>query len=753
MSRWPKHGKPRKDRSAKAPYNFVPLPERVVTVDPERLPDQDRYYPDRHTGWIDCELTTASPLYVRAALEPHEFERSLDKDAEAALPWRGQIRNKPDFFYTQDRLRPVIPGSSLRGMLRALVEIVAYGKVQWVSQRKLFYRAVADRMTTLRESYHQQMETVKAGYVEEKGGDYWVRPAKAVEGKTFFKVTERVLEKGNVPFVSIFEPNYRPQYVSCWFQPSDRFPDSVGVVSHKPKPGYIKGVLVCSGPFGKKKRKHWIVPEKDDSSEPLSIPEDTVREYIDTLTPHQKQKPFSAKTGCLVGDRPIFYLSQGGKVIDFGPTRYFRVAYRESGKGTASSARAEAVFGYVESEERSACKDVARAGRVFVSDAVLDEKQPLGDIWLVGNRDRVITPKILSGPKPTAFPHYLTQRKPDRIRVRGKQGDRYILDLAHYASATPEETVIRGHKLYWHKGNINKGQINETEKVRSDDTQHTQMKPVRSGVRFRFHIWFENLDQIELGALLWVLTLPGPGKYCHKLGMGKPLGLGAVVIRSALHLTNRRVRYHGLFNRDNWNLGLDVDDNSNTVDVKAKQRQALKAFERLILGDEMLNPGSQAQSLAKVPRIRDLLSLLCWPGPAPAKTEYIGVLKEFTKRTVLPPPSSLIGSDTVLSSEARPAQESMSKVPRAASEPTLHEALPREATSGPLVPGSHTGTVTYFNLKDGLGTILPDGSGAEIEIRMDQLRDGVRYLVKGQRVSFTVVKSDTGVGLEDVGPD
>jgi len=289
--------------------------------------------------------------------------------------------------------------------------------------------------------------------------------------------------------------------------------------------------------------------------------------------------------------------------------------------------------------------------------------------------------------------------------------------------------------------------------VESDDTQHTQMKPVRGGVRFRFHIWFENLDQIELGALLWVLTLPGPGKYCHKLGMGKPLGLGAVVIRSALHLTNRRVRYRGLFSRDDWNLGLDVDDHLHTVDVEAEQREALKAFERVILGDEMLNPGSQAQSLAEVPRIRDLLSLLCWRDQAPANTEYIGVLKEFTKRKVLPPPSSVIGSDTVPYSESRPAQKPMSKIPHAASEPALHEAPHREATSGPRVPGSRTGTVTYFNLKDGLGTILPDGSEEEIEIRMNHLRDGVRYLVKGQRVSFTVVESDTEVGLEDVGPD
>src|SRR5438045_3783569 len=115
MSR-PTHRNPRPDRAARAPYNFVPLPEMVVKMDD--LPDQDRYAPQRHSGFFEVTLTTLSPLYVRCPLVLEEFLRQ-EQGRDAGLPFADQVKNTPDFFYTHDREQPVIPGSSLRGMLRA----------------------------------------------------------------------------------------------------------------------------------------------------------------------------------------------------------------------------------------------------------------------------------------------------------------------------------------------------------------------------------------------------------------------------------------------------------------------------------------------------------------------------------------------------------------------------------------------------------------------------------------------------------
>ena len=61
-------------------------------------------------------------------------------------------------------------------------------------------------------------------------------------------------------------------------------------------------------------------------------------------------------------------------------------------------------------------------------------------------------------------------------------------------------------------------------------------RPVRAGVSFSFDIRFENLSTVELGAVLWVLRIAADERYRLKLGMGKPLGLGAVHILSLIHI-------------------------------------------------------------------------------------------------------------------------------------------------------------------------------------------------------------------------
>lgn len=66
----PRHNNPSPERAARAPYNFVPLPEKVVPAE-KPLPDMDRYHDNEHyTGVIKCEITTESPIYVRGAVEP-----------------------------------------------------------------------------------------------------------------------------------------------------------------------------------------------------------------------------------------------------------------------------------------------------------------------------------------------------------------------------------------------------------------------------------------------------------------------------------------------------------------------------------------------------------------------------------------------------------------------------------------------------------------------------------------------------------
>jgi len=749
MSKWPVHQNPRQERAAKAPYNFVPLPERVVTVDLDRLPDQDRYYPDRHTGWIDCQLTTESPLYVRAALESDEFERSLDEDAEKEFPWHKQVRNKPDFFYTDERRRPVIPGSSLRGVLRAMVEIVGYGKVQWVTdQQRYFFRAVAAaRSDPLRDPYREAIgpfgKNVESGYLRKRGDTWYVLPTLTPrsmgwpERSSYLKVKERQVKNGNIPdYIEMNSPNYRPQVHDVSFDLQVRQGKRGKYVwISRIGPGdadyAYKGVLVCSGnmletaPPGQKspRRNHALVLMPDSRAKPLKIWPEAVQDYLAGLTPFQKEALSDwggSQSGCLEEGAPVFYVTAGEEVVCFGHCPNFRVPFRRPGSRRASAPLdyvpkalrqemdvdlAEAIFGYTKPEGRG--KVGAYAGRVLVTDATLRTSQE--QIW---STDDPLVPRILGSPKPTTFQHYLVQTTPNQSA-----------NLAHYATDTQNDTVIRGHKLYWHKGSVGVQGIEEENPEEKQDTQHTQIRPVRAGVTFDFRIHFENLSSAELGALLWVLDKAQDDTYRLKLGMGKPYGMGAVKIESTLHLTDRAQRYERLFHNHDWAKGSKPDENL--------AEQPIAEFQKLILNDPILNP-TGATSLDQVERIQVLLAMLSWPGPDTQQTRYLQVEhpqhgNEYKDRSVLPDPLALVAGQLV-----RPPTRPAARVPS----------------------GFRRGTVKDFGLgrARSYGFIEPDGGDPDVFVHRSDLAADVTTLIRGQKVIFRQVQGPRGPKAEEVRP-
>lgn len=773
----PKHANPTQtERTASAPYNFVSLPEVVVTA-VERagdLPHHDSYDSTRHTGFLEVALTTRSPLYIRCPFTLPNFLRQK-REEDANLSFQQKVRNTPDFFYTDDPNRPVIPGSSLRGMLRSMLEILSYGKAQWVTNTlKVFYRAVAAAQDDpLGEPYRQVLgkfgSRVRAGYLIEKADGWYIKPAKRPadmgwpEKQAYLKVKEDRIPSDVIPgFVRFNSPNYRPQHHPVSFNAETRKGkrgDLVAVTKiAAPDAGYVyRGVLVCSGNMLETgsgdslspRKNHALVLEADNNAALLKINTQAVADYLDAVTPFQTEPPFDKNTGCLVDARPIFYVEREGEVFFFGHNPHFRVpAFLKEGKRVATPMDfaprdlrwpedidyAEALFGYVRSRKElddmrerglpvteQGSKGRAYAGRVCVSDAVLDEGQK--DIWLAPNP---IVPRILATPKPTAFQHYLVQTNENKSTLK------------HYDSQSPGETVVRGHKVYWHqnanwlslddvKNRIEEDRERLAEIARQEgqgkpDTQHTQFRPVGADVKFTFRVYFENLSDAELGALCWVLQpLGDPSKdYCHSLGMGKPLGMGAVKLEASLHLTDRRKRYESLFEGDCWQTGLT--NMEERLSDRAVQERRTKAFEKHVL--ETLGCYPRDQHLYELKRIGMLLKMLEWPGPDPQETQYMN-LGEFKHRPVLPDPSAF-GS---LKGEAEPipnppTQPGRMAAARASSRGHTFSALPAASQKGKpqsipraLVPDSKPPAITT---KKELVTLVEDAKGRKAQVRTSQ---------------------------------
>ncbi|MCI0626820.1 MAG: TIGR03986 family CRISPR-associated RAMP protein [Acidobacteria bacterium] len=660
-ARW--DDKQRREQRARAPYNFVPLPDKVVKANPPL--DQDAY--EGYTGWIDCEVETCSPTYVRGMLTEAQYAAHGDTPPDQ-LTAEQKLERAP-FFSTGEELaegkpKPMIPGSSLRGMLRTLVEIVGHGKIRWVTNEdKVFFRAVAAPVSDpLRQPYEAVLgkygRNVRAGYLETDGEAWWLRPALTPadlgwpeKQEAYLKVRETLVK--HLPgYVEFNDPNYHPQLHEVSFDVATmqgkrgRYTAIQNIGPRSPK-GKHKGVVVCSGSMletgqagqSSPRQRHALVLDVNTKTKRIKIAEQAAKDYLAGMTPFQRENLQAwggSKLGCLRQGAPVFYVPSDSEVIYFGHSPNFRIPARQKGSTHATAPYdlipealrttddrecdlADAIFGWT--PETVSQRATSRAGRVFVGDARMVSAND--GVWL---RPSAMTPHVLGGPKATTFQHYLTQEA-----GRGHDPDNKA-SLSHYATPTGE-TQIRGHKMYWHKGK--KPDIEATPKEKEHESQLTRMIPVKVGVKFAFRLRFENLSAEELGALLWVLTLPGESSqtYRHKIGMGKPLGMGSVAItikNNQLH--NRRDRYTQLFGGSGeWHAGADV-----------QSEDFVAVFDKFVT-DQINQP---ARQLRDVDRIQAMLKLMEWRGddPGPTWLEWTRYMQiehpdngnEYKERPVLP---------------------------------------------------------------------------------------------------------------------
>ena len=763
----PKHSnptKPRYDRksntqqSAVAPYNFIPLPEQVVSAR-EPLAHDRYHFEDGLSGWIEVECETVSPTYIRGVMTPEAYasygEKSIEEMSETEKNERADFYATTNASSNGERL-PALPGSSLRGMFRNLVEIVTFSRMRRIASAPTFtFRAVAAaKDDPLQQPYQNVIgrfgSNVRAGYLQKKGDQWFILPAKTPadfdwpEKGAYLKLKERVIRANEIPnFVLLNHANYKPGHYKVSFDVDVKRGKKgryVAVTRIGPaSAGYEhRGVLVCSGNMletGQKNQKsprknHTLILQPLAGVKPIPISQQAIDDYLAGLTPFQKEELTAWSEngdGCLSDKAPVFYVREhSGKVVYFGHNPNFRIPARLHGESRAATPRdfvpqpstaapdmADAIFGWVEDDMHEGLIG-NYAGRVSFTDAVYQDDQ--NGIWY---EESPITPHTLSGPKPTTFQHYLVQDQ-----SQSHDPDKKVA-LAHYGSS-PNKTQIRGFKLYWHKGD--NPDLKASKKELEHPKQLTRIKPIKPGVRFAFKIHFTNLRKEELGALLWTLSLPGDDETAcrHKIGMGKPLGMGAVNIERenlTLKLVNPDKRYRALFADHQWAESAEPVSLQTYVDE----------FETYIL--KALNVTDA--KFKELERIAMLLTMLQWREGDDdwlAKTRYMEFehgpkkVNEYNQRPVLPDPLAVAGAKV--------------KIVQAKSKPQ----------SQPVKANEKTGIVKKFGLgqSKSFGFIQPDGGGSDVFVHRSQLVQGLTDLSVGQRVIYEVVRGQRGMEARNV---
>lgn len=693
-----KHRNPSyRDREAIAPYNFVSLPAQPIQakkpLDHDIYAHRDDDGAEVYSGSFECALTTASPIYIRGMLTESDF--AAEKEA----------KEDPAFFSLDGGTTPRIPGSSLRGLFRALIEIAAGARMHGVGAARPVYRAVDT--TSLGDQYRKRimeetqknwfMPRVKGGYIRRATDGSWrLQPAREIKGATWCRISHEALYSlGDFsqlpawPPVSVAEAaGIKPGSIergarTLYIEPgANGFQEVRGGSIHihfarakqastQPGPGLEATALLKSGDINKKgseaiiyppdtsvKEDHWLrLDSEDENGEGIKLS----RVYEDQMTPWQTDN--LGKKGVLQDMHPVFYLAENGRLTFFGHTLMLRLPYklgirdhipepfRPESAGPNDYDLAEALFGTV-------AKGRARAGQVTFSDGGFAGN--LADPF-----EREIKPKVLSAPKPTTFQHYLQQEQPD-----------LKLALSNYDH---EAASLRGRKLYWHKGNVGIGDVEETDESKlRHETQYTRIRAVKSGATFAFRIHFDNLRPAELGALAWILEQAQNPQLRLSVGMVKPHGMGAIGITSVLILVDRRTRYTHLLGGGTFDTGERVDDG-------AVRDRAIAAFKTLAGGSEA--------GFDSARHIQELLTMLSWPGPSRDKTRYMEIERpdrnarrskrnEYADRPVLPGPEFVLfptyRGDIAPPPPRRPEEEPLRSPPwiaNSAREPSAKQIL------------------------------------------------------------------------------
>lgn len=278
----------------------------------------------------------------------------------------------------------------------------------------------------------------------------------------------------------------------------------------------------------------------------------------------------------LVEGQHVFFAEKDGKITEMAYSQIWRklvadpatgnpwmtgMALPDKEMGELTEARtqlspSELLFGCVQINDdkkaKSEQKIMAYASKVSFGFGRAAGTVKQSDDW--------ITLKILASPKPPSPAMYF---RPENQ----KEPSRYI-SKAELAK-NPACFVLQGRKAYLHakrkNGVVQKfdrcGNLSvqgsepwvsippeknaskmQQDNYRRANKQRVRVHPIEKGQQFSFDVDFANLSQAELESLC--ASLVPHDTYEHKLGMGKPIGLGSVKIEFAgMSLIDRAARY------------------------------------------------------------------------------------------------------------------------------------------------------------------------------------------------------------------
>jgi len=562
----------------KKPYGFVSLPQELRSSAP--VWHDGTSSAGRLSGEIRFELETLTPLLVG-------WERGQVGDNEADWPLLQTITGVSKLANKKSVLCPlrapwgkrpvVIPGDSLKGLLRHELGALLAAPMERVAERSYSYRPnLKYPDQTQGRILEPRLARVRTNTTIQVDGTAWPVPAQ-------------------VDVLSMATKNQQSYFPRREGRGRDATTVSPTPAAEPYRGGLGAGVRLPDAILSDDARRRLIHTHIDVSQ--LRVEHPSVRpssaiveQYTITLThlldvndghisarhPNigtdqgkQRQAREALTAGAARAFQPgdliwVEWDTENKRIVSLGWHYYYRWAYTDSVRRTGGTLERHGLFPLPAEREKDsdgAPQALSPVRRLFgytgdnegsAGIGTGDHSQLMGRVFVnaglevVGENesddDRFLKPtflKELGMPRPSAVEHYLKQPYYPKSRPSDAATLVTYGDAAGYD--TPGE--LAGRKFYLDRKDAYSG--TPWEDASSTNTQNERstlaLEASKPGRKFRFTVRFRDLDAAELATILVALcpdqfkgVLGGTHKdgYCSKLGYARPLGWGSVRIEA-----------------------------------------------------------------------------------------------------------------------------------------------------------------------------------------------------------------------------
>ncbi len=444
-----------------APFNFVPLSEKVFFPPWAESVSHDIPFKDGESGVIDITITAKSPIFIRDHEKPEEF-----------CQYNGE-------YY--------IPSTSIKGMVRNIFEILTFSRIK-TKNKKFSYRDFNELI--YKNKLLDNSNNIHMGWLKKEGSEWIIEDlGKSTNGSNRIKYEDIPIENiNNIKNMQLSEKKY--------------------ALTKFENPELEDGFLVFTGKTSDKKTREFLFPKSKNTNIRYRLKEDsfvveTFKEAysIGTINENKLWKNVFSKRLREGKNIPIFFLTNNGEIESFGLSMLYKFPYKyavhegigEHVEDLEKIDMAEALFGYSKQIKE---ENVSLKGRVHFSHCAANKPK-------IFNRT---IKKILSSPRAGYYPLYT------------ENGNSYN-----------QKFKISGWKKY---------PVHENADLTNDegnDMVMTSFKPLDIGSEFIGKIRFHNLKKVELGALLYTLSLSSfSDELFYSIGMAKPFGLGKIKVNCVI---------------------------------------------------------------------------------------------------------------------------------------------------------------------------------------------------------------------------